>query len=99
MSARSPRRRERATPSDTSSPTFASTARIARAGEHLAGRSVLEWDLVPKWKELADKAWMWPLRATYDPLVVRRPTTWLLAEGWKLAGGPISARDVPGRGH
>jgi REP element-mobilizing transposase RayT len=53
----------------------------------------------PEWKELADKAWMWPLRATYDPLVVRRPTTWLLAEGWKLAGGPISARDVPGRGH
>jgi REP element-mobilizing transposase RayT len=49
----------------------------------------------PDWKELEDKAWMWPIRATYDPLVVRRPATWLLAEGWKLAGGPISARDVP----
>ena len=44
----------------------------------------------PDWKELEDKAWMWPIRATYDPLVVRRPRTWLLAEGWKLGGGPIS---------
>ena len=51
----------------------------------------------PDWKELEDKAWMWPIRATYDPLVVFRPRTWLLSEGWKLAGGPISAREVPGR--
>jgi REP element-mobilizing transposase RayT len=50
----------------------------------------------PDWKELDDKAWMWPLRETYDPLVVRRPQGWLLAEGWKKAGGPISAREVPG---
>jgi hypothetical protein len=49
----------------------------------------------PDWKELEDKAWMWPIRPTYDPLVVRRPSTWLLAEGWKLAG-TISAREVPG---
>jgi REP element-mobilizing transposase RayT len=49
----------------------------------------------PDWQELQDKVWLWPIRATYDPLVVRRPRTWLLAEGWKLAGGPISARDVP----
>jgi REP element-mobilizing transposase RayT len=48
------------------------------------------------WKELEDKAWMWPIRPTYDPLVVRRPRTWLLAEGWKLAG-TISAREVPSR--
>jgi hypothetical protein len=51
----------------------------------------------PDWKELEDKAWMWPIRPTYDPLVVRRPRSWLLAEGWKLAGGPISAREVPGK--
>jgi REP element-mobilizing transposase RayT len=51
----------------------------------------------PDWKELEDKAWMWPIRPTYDPLVVRRPQTWLLAEGWKLAGEPISAREVPGK--
>jgi hypothetical protein len=37
---------------------------------------------------------MWPLRETYDPLVVRRPRSWLLREGWKKHG-PISARDVP----
>ena len=53
--------------------------------------------LFPDWKELEDKAWMWPIRATYDPLVVRRPRTWLLAEGWKLAGGAISAREVPSK--
>jgi hypothetical protein len=50
----------------------------------------------PDWKELQDQAWMWPIRETYDPLIVRRPTTWLLAEGWKLAG-EISAREVPSR--
>jgi REP element-mobilizing transposase RayT len=52
--------------------------------------------LFPDWVELQDKAWMWPIRPTYDPLVVRRPKTWLLAEGWKLGGGAISAREVPG---
>ena len=53
--------------------------------------------LFPDWKELEDKVWMWPIRETYDPLVVLRPRTWLLSEGWKLAGGPISARDVPSK--
>jgi len=50
----------------------------------------------PDWAELADKPWMWPIRETYDPLMVRRPQSWLLREGWKLTG-TISARDVPGR--
>jgi len=50
----------------------------------------------PDWKELQDEACMWPIRETYDPLIVRRPTTWLLAEGWKKAGS-ISAREVPSR--
>jgi REP element-mobilizing transposase RayT len=50
----------------------------------------------PDWKEPQDQAWMWPFREPYDPLIVRRPTTWLLAEGWKLAG-EISAREVPSR--
>jgi REP element-mobilizing transposase RayT len=49
----------------------------------------------PDWKELEDQPWMWPIRETYDPLVVRRPESWLLREGWKKAGGLISARDVP----
>jgi REP element-mobilizing transposase RayT len=49
----------------------------------------------PGWTELDGKAFMWPIRATYDPMMVRRPQSWLLREGWKL-GGAISARDVPG---
>lgn len=40
---------------------------------------------------------MWPIRVTYDPLVVFRPKTWLLSEGWKLGGGPIGAREVPSK--
>jgi len=54
--------------------------------------------LFPDWTELKDKAWMWPIRETYDPLVVFRPKTWILAEGWKLCGA-ISARDIPGKSH
>jgi putative transposase len=50
----------------------------------------------PDWAELADKDLMWPIRETYDPLVVRRPASWLLREGWKLGGPAISAREVPG---
>ena len=48
----------------------------------------------PDWKELEHKDWMWPLRETYEPLMVRRPRSWLLQEGWKRAGS-ISARDIP----
>jgi len=51
--------------------------------------------LFPGWRELESRDFLWPFRATYDPLVVFCPKTWLLIEGWKLAG-PISARDVPG---
>src|SRR5262245_3565900 len=36
----------------------------------------------PDWQEIEDQAWMWPIRETYDPLVVRRPQSWLLCEGW-----------------
>jgi REP element-mobilizing transposase RayT len=50
----------------------------------------------PDWKELEDKAFMWRTRETYDPLMVRRPRSWLLREGWKKAGS-ISCRDVPSR--
>jgi REP element-mobilizing transposase RayT len=52
--------------------------------------------LFPEWAELQKQPWMWPIRETYDPLVVFRPRTWLLREGWKRGGGEISARDVPG---
>jgi REP element-mobilizing transposase RayT len=50
----------------------------------------------PDWKELNDKAFMWPIRETYDPLFVRRPESWVLREGWKRPG-PISVWDVPSR--
>jgi REP element-mobilizing transposase RayT len=50
----------------------------------------------PDWTELEDQPWMWPIRETYDPLMVRRPQSWLLREGWKRGGVAISARDVPG---
>lgn len=50
----------------------------------------------PGWKELEDKHFMWPVRDTYDPLLVRLPQSWLLREAWKRSG-PISARDVPSR--
>ena len=52
--------------------------------------------LFPDWQELADKAVMWPTRETYDPLMVYRPKTWLLREGWKIHGS-ISVREVPSR--
>jgi REP element-mobilizing transposase RayT len=52
--------------------------------------------LFPGWQELDCRDVMWPMRETYDPLVVRRPASWLLREGWKLCG-PISARDVPSK--
>jgi putative transposase len=50
----------------------------------------------PDWVELEGKDLMWPIRETYDPLVVRRPASWILREGWKLTGS-ISGRDVPSK--
>ncbi|HEY6176139.1 MAG TPA: hypothetical protein VIX73_16910 [Kofleriaceae bacterium] len=49
----------------------------------------------PDWQELEGEPWMWPIRENYDPIFVRRPQSWLLRDGWKLAGA-ISARSVPG---
>jgi hypothetical protein len=49
------------------------------------------------WQELEDKDWMWSLRETYDPLIVFRPRSWLLREGYKRGGGLISAHEIPGR--
>jgi hypothetical protein len=44
--------------------------------------------LFADWKELEGQAWMWPIRETYDPLVVRRPESWLP----ERAGGARTAR-------
>ena len=53
--------------------------------------------LFPDWKELQGQPWMWPLRDTYEPMVVRRPQSWLLREGWTRGSAAISARDIPGK--
>ena len=53
--------------------------------------------MFPDWQELDGQPCMWPIREGYDPLMVRRPQTWLLREGWKRAGGAISARTVPSK--
>ena len=52
--------------------------------------------LFPGWKELGDSPFLWRWRETYDPLVVYRPRTWLLREGWmRSRRGPISFTEVP----
>jgi REP element-mobilizing transposase RayT len=51
----------------------------------------------PDWAELEEQPCMWPIREGYDPMMVRRPQSWLLREGWKRAGGAISARTVPSK--
>src|SRR5215470_12853838 len=43
--------------------------------------------LFADWKELDGRPWMWPIREGYDPMIVFRPRTWLLAEGWMRGGG------------
>ena len=57
-------------------------------------QSVLEMKLVGA--DVAAKAEAEEKLPDYEPLMVRRPRSWLLRAGWKLAGS-ISARDVPGR--
>jgi REP element-mobilizing transposase RayT len=50
------------------------------------------------WKELEHSPVLWPLRATYHPLIVLRPRTWLLAKGWQEHHPLISVWEVPGPG-
>jgi len=54
--------------------------------------------MFPGWAEYEAEAFLWRGPATYDPLIVYQPRTWLLREGWKRAGA-ISCRDVPSSGH
>ena len=49
----------------------------------------------PDWQEREGKDWMWRIPDDHDPLMVYRPRSWLLREGWKRGGGPISVREVP----
>jgi REP element-mobilizing transposase RayT len=47
------------------------------------------------WKELEESPVLWPLRASYHPLLVRRPQTWLL-RNWDRFHPLISTHEVPG---
>ncbi len=48
----------------------------------------------PGWAEYGDEPVLWRGPATYDPLIVYQPRTWLLREGWKQSGS-ISCREIP----
>jgi putative transposase len=48
----------------------------------------------PGWAEYGDEPFLWRGPATYDPLLVYQPRTWLLRVGWTKAGA-ISYRDAP----
>jgi len=51
--------------------------------------------MFPDWQEYGDEeGFLWRGPPTYDPLMVRRPQTWVLQEGWKKCGS-ISCHDVP----
>ncbi|HLL22801.1 MAG TPA: transposase [Kofleriaceae bacterium] len=47
------------------------------------------------WREREGELLLWPLPATYRPMFVFLPQTWLLNRGWRKAGD-ISYRSVPG---
>jgi REP element-mobilizing transposase RayT len=51
--------------------------------------------MFPGWEEYGDQPFLWRGPPTYDPLVVYRPRTWLLREGYKRGGPPISVRETP----
>ena len=51
--------------------------------------------MFPGWSEYGDQPFLWRGPPTYDPLVVYQPRTWLLREGYKRGGPPISVREVP----
>ena len=54
--------------------------------------------MFPDWAEYGpyeEEPLLWRGPETYDPLVVYQPRTWLLREGYKKGGPPISTREVP----
>jgi REP element-mobilizing transposase RayT len=50
--------------------------------------------MFPDFVEFQDQPCLWRRPPTYDPLLVRRPRSWLLRVGWKRAGA-ISYADRP----
>jgi REP element-mobilizing transposase RayT len=54
--------------------------------------------MFPGWTEYGDdEVFLWRGPPSYEPLLVFRPQTWLLAEGWKKISATISCREVPSR--
>jgi REP element-mobilizing transposase RayT len=54
--------------------------------------------MFPDWAEYGhpeDEPFLWRGPATYEPLIVYQPRTWLLKVGWRHQGATISCRDVP----
>ena len=49
----------------------------------------------PEWKELGDSPFLYEPPQTYDALIVWRPNTWLLRDGWRRHGR-ISIHEIPG---
>ncbi|MBV8760031.1 MAG: transposase [Deltaproteobacteria bacterium] len=47
------------------------------------------------WEERGDSPFAWKTRETYEPMLTSYPQTWLLREGWRRGGGPISIHEVP----
>jgi REP element-mobilizing transposase RayT len=52
--------------------------------------------MFPGWAEYGDEPFLWRGPASYDPLLVFQPRTWLLREGWRKVGS-ISCHEVPSR--
>ncbi len=48
------------------------------------------------WAERADSPFAWTTRDTYEPMLTAYPQTWLLREGWRRGGGPVSVFEIPG---
>jgi REP element-mobilizing transposase RayT len=69
-------------------------------GEHHT-RELAAWPIDLFASGIAFDGWNRPLLErpppTYEPLVVVRAQSWLLAHGWRRAGGPISMHGIPGR--
>jgi hypothetical protein len=51
--------------------------------------------LFPGWTERVGQPLLWRWPKTYEPLLVYRPRSWLLRDGWAKAG-PISFQETPG---
>ena len=51
--------------------------------------------MFPDWAEYGDEHFLWRGPPTYEPLLVFRPRTWLLREGWKKHSPTISRDEVP----